>query len=68
MKDLAQHERELLLLLKEHIRLTPTQALNALGWDKDQLALAKTDLASKGLIRLGRGGTMELSVVLRSEE
>ncbi|MBL7983192.1 MAG: SAM-dependent DNA methyltransferase [Flavobacteriales bacterium] len=58
---MTDHEHLLLLLLAKHTSMGPKQAATALGWTKEQVAQAKEALASKGLIRLGKGGSMQVA-------
>ena len=61
MNDLAQKEEQLLALVQQHGSLGPKQAADALGWSKEQVALAKEGLKAKGLISTGKGGSMQLA-------
>ncbi|MBL7981924.1 MAG: hypothetical protein JNL52_08965 [Flavobacteriales bacterium] len=58
---MSDHEHQLLSLLTQHTSLGPKQAATALGWTKEQVAQAKESMASKGLIRLGKGGSMQVA-------
>ncbi len=61
MTDLTGPAKALCHLLQQHGRLGPEQAAEQLGLTRGQVAQAKEALKAKGLIVLGKGGSMQVA-------
>lgn len=61
MHPLTGPEKALHTLLTDHGAHGPKQAAEALGFSKEQLAGAREGLKAKGLVKLGKGGRMEVA-------